>query len=145
MEQKQAAVTNDAAVKSASVAREPSPQQSFFHDTPFYFLQRIHGEIGNRATGRWLQAKLSVGAINDPYEQEADRVADSVMRMPQTRGAELGGLGAGQVLQRCSCGGTCSSCTALEDDRPTEVQRLAIASVPPKSSLSAWKNVFCFG
>src|SRR5215813_3963600 len=111
MEQKQAAVTNDTA-RSVSVAREPSPQQSVFHDTPFYFLQRLHGHIGNRAAGRWLQTKLRVGAINDSYEQEADRVADFVMRMPQARAPEFAGLGTGQVLQRCSCGGTCSSCTS---------------------------------
>ncbi|HKE32367.1 MAG TPA: DUF4157 domain-containing protein, partial [Candidatus Angelobacter sp.] len=130
MEQKQAAVTNDTA-RSVSVAREPSPQQSVFHDTPFYFLQRLHGHIGNRAAGRWLQTKLRVGAINDSYEQEADRVADLVMRMPQTRAPEFAGLGTGQVLQRCSCGGTCSSCTALENESPIPVQRLAIASMPP--------------
>ncbi|MHC4402272.1 MAG: hypothetical protein ACYTG0_21615, partial [Planctomycetota bacterium] len=29
-----------------------------------------------------IQAKLTVGAPNDKYEQEADRVADTVMRMP---------------------------------------------------------------
>ncbi|MGH6847722.1 MAG: DUF4157 domain-containing protein [Methylocella sp.] len=29
-----------------------------------------------------IQAKLKVGAVNDPLEQEADRVADQVMRMP---------------------------------------------------------------
>jgi hypothetical protein len=29
-----------------------------------------------------LQPKLEVGAVNDPLEQEADRVADRVMRMP---------------------------------------------------------------
>ena len=33
-----------------------------------------------------LQAKLTVGAPNDRYEQQADRVADQVMRMP---GADL--------------------------------------------------------
>ncbi|MGD9250054.1 MAG: DUF4157 domain-containing protein [Desulfobacterales bacterium] len=30
-----------------------------------------------------LQAKLTVGAPNDAYEQEADQVADAVMRMPE--------------------------------------------------------------
>lgn len=30
-----------------------------------------------------LQAKLTVGAANDAYEQEADRVAEQVMRMPE--------------------------------------------------------------
>ena len=29
-----------------------------------------------------LQAKLSISQPNDPYEQEADQVADEVMRMP---------------------------------------------------------------
>ena len=29
-----------------------------------------------------LQAKLKIGAPNDSYEQQADRVADQVMRMP---------------------------------------------------------------
>ena len=29
-----------------------------------------------------IQAKLKIGAPNDKYEQEADRVADQVMRMP---------------------------------------------------------------
>jgi Domain of unknown function (DUF4157) len=33
-----------------------------------------------------LQAKLMVGGINDPLEQEADRVADQVMRMPVSVG-----------------------------------------------------------
>lgn len=29
-----------------------------------------------------LQPKLTVGSVNDPYEQEADRVAEQIMRMP---------------------------------------------------------------
>ena len=29
-----------------------------------------------------IQRKLAVGAVNDPLEHEADRVADQVMRMP---------------------------------------------------------------
>jgi len=39
-----------------------------------------------------MQAKLTVGAPNDRYEQEADRVADQMMRMPEPqmqRQAEL--------------------------------------------------------
>ncbi len=31
-----------------------------------------------------IQPKLTIGAPNDPYEQEADRVADQVMRMPES-------------------------------------------------------------
>jgi len=33
--------------------------------------------------GPHLQAKLTVGAPDDVYEQEADRVADEVMRMSE--------------------------------------------------------------
>ncbi|MGH7807392.1 MAG: hypothetical protein ACRENT_04800, partial [Thermodesulfobacteriota bacterium] len=48
------------------------------------FLQRT---IGNRAVEGLLksgviQAKLAIGQPGDIYEQEADRVADQVMRMP---------------------------------------------------------------
>jgi hypothetical protein len=44
--------------------------------------------LGNQAVQRLLlagivQAKLTVGRPNDPYEQEADRVAETVMRMPE--------------------------------------------------------------
>jgi hypothetical protein len=48
-------------------------------------LQR---SIGNRGVERLcrsdvLQAKLTIGQPNDIYEQEADRVAEQVMRMPE--------------------------------------------------------------
>jgi Domain of unknown function (DUF4157) len=49
----------------------------------------IEGYGGNQATLRrlsrtvpQLQCKLQIGAVNDPLEAEADRVADHVMRMP---------------------------------------------------------------
>jgi len=49
------------------------------------YLQRT---IGNQAVQRMvrsgvLQAKLSIGQPGDVYEQEADRVADAVIRMPE--------------------------------------------------------------
>ena len=49
------------------------------------FLQRT---IGNQAVQRLvksgaLQAKLKIGQPGDKYEQEADRVADAVMQMPE--------------------------------------------------------------
>ena len=57
-------------------------------DTPvdrILFLQRT---VGNQAVSRLmrsgaLQAKLSIGKPRDVYEQEADWVADAVMRMPE--------------------------------------------------------------
>jgi len=51
-------------------------------------LWPIRQAIGNQATGRWLQAKLTISQPNDIYEQEADRIADQVMRMPDAALAE---------------------------------------------------------
>ena len=56
----------------------------------------LHRTIGNQAVGRLIQrsetpnrksgviqAKLTINKPNDFYEQEADRVAEQVMRMPE--------------------------------------------------------------
>jgi hypothetical protein len=53
-------------------------------------LMALHQSIGNRAVQRliqshYIQAKLQVSKPGDPYEQEADRVADKVMRMPDSQ------------------------------------------------------------
>lgn len=54
-----------------------------------------------------LQAKLDINAPGDAYEQEADRVADQVMRTP------------GQGPQRgCACGGDCPKCQTQQQGRP---------------------------
>ena len=51
-------------------------------------LSSLHHTLGNRAVQHLfasgaIQAKLTVGRPDDSYEQEADRVADAVMRMPE--------------------------------------------------------------
>ncbi len=48
----------------------------------------LQSTIGNQAVARLiksgaLQAKLRLGQPDDIYEQEADRVAEQVMRMPE--------------------------------------------------------------
>jgi hypothetical protein len=56
-----------------------------------------------------LQAKLTINQPGDVYEQEADRVAEQVMRMPDP---------AASAARRCSCGGIadesgeCPACRA---------------------------------
>lgn len=54
----------------------------------------------NQAYGQLVQAKLMVGAPGDPFERQADRVADEVMRMPEPA-----------VQRKCECGGTCAACS----------------------------------
>jgi outer membrane protein OmpA-like peptidoglycan-associated protein len=69
-----------------------------------------------------VQAKLTVNQPGDCYEQEADQVAESVIRMPEPRNAaEMGTLGATPVpaLQRM-----CSECEEEQHGSPPPVQRL---------------------
>ena len=40
-------------------------------------------DLSGKQTKASIQAKLTIGQPNDPYEQEADRMADQVMRMPE--------------------------------------------------------------
>jgi len=48
-------------------------------------LQQTHGNRYVRWVVAGIQAKLAVGQPGDRYKQEADRVADVVMRMPEPR------------------------------------------------------------
>ena len=54
--------------------------QSVFEGNSFHDLNRISIIPSRKIT---VQPKLKIGQPNDKYEQEADRVADQVMRMPQ--------------------------------------------------------------
>jgi hypothetical protein len=64
--------------------------------TQLHPILQLQQDIGNRAIqrllasrGSMLQRRLTVGAANDPYEQEADRVARQVMGMSATAVATL--------------------------------------------------------
>lgn len=70
------------------------PNQKSFARTPAatHPVAALQRSIGNRAVHRllrspYIQAKLNVSSPGDPFEQEADHVADTVMRMPDPRGA----------------------------------------------------------
>jgi hypothetical protein len=67
------------------------------------YLQRT---IGNQAVQRLiksgaLQAKLRIGQPGDKYEQEADRVADAVMRMPEPQEASSGAPSIQRACPTC--------------------------------------------
>lgn len=58
-----------------------------------HYRSNSAGYAGNQAalrrlsrTGTRVQYKLQIGAVNDPLEAEADRVADQVMRTPEPAG-----------------------------------------------------------
>src|ERR1041385_4811218 len=92
--------------------------------------------------GAQVQPPLAIGAVNDPAEREADRVADQVIRMPEPAAEgsmTLGGFARrqGSALQRkCACGGSagpsgeCAECAA---ERETTVQRRAADQTAPNA------------
>ncbi|NJD51970.1 MAG: DUF4157 domain-containing protein [Candidatus Methanoperedens sp.] len=99
------------------------------------FLQRT---IGNQAVGGLirsgvLQAKLNVGQPGDIYEQEADRVAERVMRMPHmqvqgSRGTEVSGHG--HPIQRKCPGCNKGTKTAKEEEDEKLLKKEASGTTP---------------
>ena len=81
----------------------------------------------NDLAGTPVQAKLVVGPVNDPYEQEADRVADHVMRMPATEVATTSEKNPGSAIQRA-----CTDCEEKE-----KVQRQAEDEEEEEQSIQA--------
>jgi hypothetical protein len=81
-----------------------------------------------------LQARLEVGAPNDPFEQEAERVAEQVLRTAEPAAAPppLTPGGPPALRRACACGGAaeeggeCAACRA----RRLSVQRQAAAAAP---------------
>jgi hypothetical protein len=60
-----------------------------------------------------VQTKLTMNAPGDVFEQEADRVADHVLRMPEpasTRSLTSNSNKEISLQSKCACGGTCSEC-----------------------------------
>ena len=88
----------------AGDSRALGPRQS-----PLLSLQRA---MGNQAVARMLQTKLTVSEPGDIYEQEADRLADQVMRMPDP--APPSSPSGTEMLQR-----KCESCSE-EDEKKKE-------------------------
>lgn len=125
---------NTSAKRSGPVRKASTPRAP---DGPFIQEQQ---RLGNRAVQRLLrsgaiQAKLTVGRPDDRYEREADRVADQVMRMPETANTPSPAVSASPVqvtrLQRrcakCEEEDKQASAEALlsqESDRGPRLQRL---------------------
>ncbi len=86
-----------------------------------------------------IQPKLTVNKPGDAYEQEADRMAEQVMRMPVENAAPpmISRMHAGGAVQRmCSAcaqsGSTCSDCA--ESNKVPEIQRKPENSDPTHTS-----------
>jgi|GEM_PF-2903773 len=85
---------------------KPSPDSE-----PIHLFRKLQQRIGNRAVGRQIQVKLKISEPGDLHEQEADRVADQVMRMP----APSVHSGVPPLSIQRKCGGAESDCTSCPE------------------------------
>jgi hypothetical protein len=117
----------------AAVAEEQLLQRTIGNQAMLPLLaQRLPG---------YIQAKLKVGAVDDPLEHEADRVADQVMRMPEPSAAARPVVSSNVlgVQRKCSCGGSCDKCKSEPSDdkhgrlhrKPTAAGDLSQKEAPP--------------
>lgn len=86
-----------------------------------------------------VQTQLAVNAPGDVFEQEADRVAEQVTRMPETGTGPGPGPGMTSAIagvqRKCSCGGSCDRCQA---ERGHEHEQLQMKSA---DSVGRWSSV----
>ena len=66
-----------------SIATHLSSMHTAQHAPSLLALQKTHGNRYVQRVVSGIQARLRIGQPGDVYEQEADRVADAVMRMPE--------------------------------------------------------------
>ena len=96
--------------------------------------------LGNQAVQRLLrsrviQTKLTINDLGDRYEQEADRVADAVMRMPDpsaTRGTAVSQQTQGLDMHRM-----CSECEEELYLQPTREETLQAKEIAGRTTLQA--------
>jgi Domain of unknown function (DUF4157) len=81
-------------------------------------------ETSTAAANIVVQPKLAIGAVNDPAEQEADAMADKVMRMQELPSASV--TGANSIQRKCA-----------DCEEEEKVQRKPLASFIQRKESSA--------
>ncbi len=80
------------------------------------FHEGQHAHVQSILRGNRIQPKLKLGQPNDKYENEADRVAEQVMRMPASQSSSIDGTSPGVgdsnsgTIQRA-----CAACASDEE------------------------------
>jgi uncharacterized protein DUF4157 len=137
-------MSDHVATRQTSPPQRADPQRSALHqpsraagtgNPPIWRLQRA---LGNRTMNSLLrspiiQPKLTVSHPDDPYEREADRVADQVMRMSEPSGLAPIGIGpSGAAQRKCACDGAGGDCAECKERDVSTLQRTASNHVEPK-------------
>jgi Domain of unknown function (DUF4157) len=134
------AMPHQAGVKlSLKQARSESanPFESVTPTTENPFASRVY-ETWTPTVSK-VQAKLTVGAPNDRYEQEADRVAEQVMSMPDTKPAvqREGMPGEEEEVQTKPLGGSIQREAMPEEEEEIQTRRSSDAGFPAGSNLES--------
>jgi hypothetical protein len=127
-----------------------TPGDSLSGSHPATHLQRqlsgLHRTLGNQAVLHLLshptpalQTKLTINQPGDRYEQEADHVADQVMRMPDPAGAtgispappsSSAAASSSHLQRKCACGGSTESGAVCAECEKKELMRSATGPAP---------------
>src|SRR5262245_29755700 len=132
MESQQVSRTNQ---RDTQQKTPPSTKLALHTPALVHPLLQLQRALGNQAAGRFIQAKLKISQPGDAYEQEADRVADQVMRMSdQTTPVAVQPSGPPQIsrLQR-----KCAQCEEekvhrqpMKDEEEERVEPLQAKEAP---------------
>lgn len=133
-------------------ASQKKTEVSQVSDSPaeqILFLQRTSGNkaVERLIKSRALQAKLKIGQPWDKYEQEADRIAEQVMRMPDpqvSKETKVSRLTPGTPIQRRYPG--CIDKTKKEEDEEVLRAKEVSCSTPEVTpELESSINAICGG
>src|SRR5215813_976076 len=121
--------TSDHKVHSTVAPQLPLVIQSE-NNSPYAEILKMQRSIGNRATGKLIQTKLSISTSGDRFEQEADRVAEEILGAPRRTSAPERKLGpsASGTMQR--------ACADCEDEEKTLRRKISPAVAPVVSRVS---------
>ena len=109
---------------TADVSRNPAPSAGVQQNAGNLAVQRLF-KSGS------LQAKLSVSRPDDPYEREADRVADTITSASQP-----------VLARKCaSCESTGSSCASCAAEPEETVQRKSESPAGPAGAANAANSI----
>ncbi|HKQ05867.1 MAG TPA: DUF4157 domain-containing protein [Blastocatellia bacterium] len=97
-------------------------------------LSHLHQQFGNRTVARLLQAKLKVSQPGDAFEQEADQVADHVMRMPDPVAGSRTPLAS--TAQATGIQRMCEACEDQRHESPDEQKATGMVQAKAEAGAS---------
>src|SRR5258708_2764459 len=124
--------------QSAEAAKGAALRLAKLPSQPENSLTLMQSSYGNQGvlkllTGGILQRKLTINRPGDIYEQEADRMADSVIRMsgPAAASERVASPNPAAGLQRCACGQSSSGGSECEECKAQSMHMKEASAGPP--------------